>query len=209
MTRRSPALLAAAALQAVSADHRLMKRVLEEQAVAQALPAPSWTEYLLHLVRTAVEKLLAPFLGALPMAGVARWLLVGLAALATLVTIGLVVRALRRRREGTVLAGDPATTAAPVAVDRAADPAAWRRRLEEHLGRGDIAEALDALWWWLATSVAREPVDPSWTTRELLARAGRSDLRGFSIALDRLAYAAARPQTGDVRAFLDRLQAAL
>jgi hypothetical protein len=30
----------------VPADQALMKRVLEEQAVAQALPAPSWTEYL-------------------------------------------------------------------------------------------------------------------------------------------------------------------
>ena len=35
------------------------------------------------------------------------------------------------------------------------------------------------------------------------------DLGAFSVALDRLTYAAARPQASDVRAFAERLQAAL
>jgi hypothetical protein len=198
---------AASALPPLPADQELMRRVLVEQAVVRVPPAPSWSEYLLHVLRTIVETLLAPLLRGLPMAGLARWILVAVLAVAIVALIALVVRALRRRRPAA-----PAVEAAGEAVlaaTRALDPAAWRARLDAHLGSGDIAAALDALWWWLAVSVAREPVDPSWTTRELLTRAGRTDLGGFSVALDRLAYAAARPVTADVRAFAERLQAAL
>jgi hypothetical protein len=202
-------LTAPTALPPLPADQQLMRRVLEEQGVAQALPAPSWSEYLLHLARTAVDALLEPFFRNVPVAGLARGMLVLAVAIAGLALIALIVRALRLRRRGKL---EPAPAAAVVAVEaaaRALGPAAWRSRLDAHLGSGDVAAALDALWWWLATSVAREPVDPSWTTRELLARAGRGDLSGFSIGLDRLAYAASRPQAADVRAFAERLQAAL
>jgi hypothetical protein len=200
---------AAPALAPQHADQELMRRVLAEQAVVQVPPAPSWSEYLLHVLRTVVEMLLAPLLRNLPMAGLARWMLVTVLAVAVVALLALVVRALRRRRRRP---GAPAVEVAAArerAAARALDPAAWRTRLDAHLGSGDVAAALDALWWWLAVSVAREPVDPSWTTRELLARAGRTDLGGFSAALDRLAYAAARPAAADVRAFAERLQAAL
>ena len=50
------------------------------------------------------------------------------------------------------------------------DPADWRAADGGAPGaRPDRGAALDALWWWLATRSSREPVDPSWTTRELLA----------------------------------------
>jgi hypothetical protein len=201
---------APAALPPVPADQELMRRLLEQQDVGQALPAPAWTEYLLHLVRTALERLLEPLLRHVPAAGLARALLYSSLAIAALALGALVVRALRRRGRGK-----PATDTGPAAAGvatraaRALDPADFWIRLDAHLRDGDVAAALETLWWWLAVSVAREPVDPSWTTRELLARAGRGDLGGFSVALDRLTYAAARPQAADVRAFAERLQAAL
>lgn len=205
------ALLAAAptAIPPLPADQELMQRLLEEQGVAQALPAPSWSEYLLHLVRTALETLLEPFFRNVPVAGLAWGLLVFAAAVAGLVLIALVVHGLRRRGRRKTEPVPAAAADAAKAAARGLDPAAWRERLDAYLGSGDVASALDALWWWLATSVVHEPVDPSWTTRELLARAERADLGGFSVALDRLAYAASRPQAADVRAFADRLQAAL
>jgi hypothetical protein len=200
---------AAPVLAPQAADQQLMQRVLAEQAVVQVAPAPSWSEYLLHVLRTMLEAVLGPLLRNLPGAGLARWMLVALAAVAGVVLIALIVRALRGRRRRTPARAVETAAERERAVARALGPADWRARLDAHLGSGDVASALDALWWWLAVSVAREPVDPSWTTRELLARAGRTDLGGFSVALDRLAYAAARPAAADVRAFAERLQAAL
>jgi len=191
------------------ADQELMRRVLEEQAVARALPPPSWTEYLLHVVRTVLETVLGPLLRHIPLAGAARVLLIAVLAVAVLALAALVVRALRRRARRASEAAPPAAAGAPPTPARAPDPVAWRTQLDAHLDRGDVAAALDALWWWLATTVVRGAVDPSWTTRELLARAGRTDLGALSGALDRLTYAAARPQPADVRAFAERLEAAL
>jgi hypothetical protein len=191
------------------ADQELMRRVLEEQAVARTLPPPSWSEYLLHLVRTALETVLGPLLRHVPMAGAARVLLIAVLAVSVLALVALVVRVLRRRARRATQPDRQAAAEAPPAPPRAPDPAAWRSELDAHLDRGDVAAALDALWWWLATTVMRGAVDPSWTTRELLARAGRTDLGALSGALDRLTYAATRPQPADVRAFALRLEAAL
>jgi len=203
---------AAAALPPRSADQALLQRVLDEQAVARALPEPSWLEYFWHVLLTAVEAVVQPVLarlGGLPVGGVARALAIAALAVVILLAVGLAVRFLRRRRAA---AADPAgASAAPTPeADEAARPAAsWRDVLEARLAAGDVAGAVEALWWWLAITVSREPVDASWTTRELLARAGRSDLRALGTGLDRLTYAAARPRPDDVRAFVDRLQAAL
>lgn len=199
-----------AALPPVPADQELMRRLLEQQGVAQALPPPAWTEYLMHLVRTALERLLEPLFRHLPAAGLARGLLFFSMAVAVIALGALVVRALaRRRRRKPATATEPAAAGAAREAARSLGPADFWNRLDAHLAGGDVAAALEALWWWLAVSVAREPVDPSWTTRELLARAGRGDLGAFSVVLDRLTYAAARPQASDVRAFAERLQAAL
>jgi hypothetical protein len=203
------AAVARAALAPVPADQELMRRVLEEQAVARVLPTPSWSEYLLHVVRTALETVMGPLFRYLPMAGVARVLLIAVLAVAVLALVALLVRVVRRRARRAAQPDPEAAAGPPPAPPRAPDPAAWRMQLDAHLGRGDVAAALDALWWWLATTVARGAVDPSWTTRELLARAGRTDLGALSGALDRLTYAAARPQPADVRAFALRLEAAL
>jgi hypothetical protein len=209
-----PLLAAApAAFAARDADQELLARVMEEQAVARALPEPSWLDYLWHVLRAAVEAVIRPFLSrldGLPMEGLARALAIGAVAVAAALAVGLAVRFLRRRRRahetvpGGVAAGD-----VPCADEGRRPAEAWRAELETRLARGDVASALEALWWWLATTVAREPVDASWTTRELLARAGRPDLGAFSAGLDRLAYAAARPRADEVRGFLERLEAAL
>ncbi|MET0553450.1 MAG: hypothetical protein ABW221_10470 [Vicinamibacteria bacterium] len=194
-----------------AADQQLLARVMEEQAVARALPEPSWMEYLWHVLRTAIEAVLDPLmsrLGGLPVGSIARALAIAFAGAVVLLAVALAVRLLRRRARADAPAGVPAPAVLP--ADAGTRPAEdWHAALEARLAGGDVAGALEALWWWLAASVAREPVDGSWTTRELLARAGRPDLRAFSVGLDRLAYAAARPRADEVRAFFDRLRAAL
>ncbi len=69
-----------------------------------------------------------------------------------------------------------------------------RRRLEA----GDVSAAVEALWWWLASGLVADRAEPSWTSRELVARAGRQDLLADVRRLDRMMYGAARPSADDV-----------
>jgi hypothetical protein len=57
--------------------------------------------------------------------------------------------------------------------------------------------------------VSRGPVDPSWTSRELLVRAGRPDLGPWAAALDRMTYGPRRPAAGDLRELVDALESAV
>jgi hypothetical protein len=89
----------------------------------------------------------------------------------------------------------------------ALDRDAWRTRLDERLAAGDLAGALEALWWWFAASLELEgDVDPSWTTRELLRRARRPELSGAASDLDVLMYGPRAPAPVDVAACLASLE---
>jgi hypothetical protein len=85
----------------------------------------------------------------------------------------------------------------------------WRQELDRRLASGDVAGALEALWWWFAREVASEHVDASWTSHELLARCGRRELAPLATALDRLLYGAERPDVSDLLRFRGRIEEAL
>lgn len=194
-----------------TADHELLRRLLEQERIAGTSPGPDWSDYLVNLARaalSALERLLSPLAGlGLPMETIATVLLVLLAAtVVALATIG-VMRLMRRRR----LSADAETAVGPAEPlpPSPRDPDAWRALLEERLRAGGIAEALEAAWWWLAASVSRGPVDPSWTSRELLVRAGRPDLGRWAAVLDRMTYGPRRPGAEDVRSLVDALEAAV
>jgi hypothetical protein len=90
------------------------------------------------------------------------------------------------------------------------DRETWGRRLEERLASGDLAGALEALWWWVAASLSLdEGVEPSWTTRELLARAGRPELAPAASSLDVLMYGRAPANAAEIRACRTRLEEVL
>jgi hypothetical protein len=57
--------------------------------------------------------------------------------------------------------------------------------------------------------VAAGRPDPSWTTRELVSRAKRSELTPVARDLDRLAYGRAAPGVRDVRALAAALEGML
>ena len=89
----------------------------------------------------------------------------------------------------------------------APDRSAWRRQIESRLEGGDVAGALEALWWWLAASLTvNEAIDESWTTRELLVRARRPELLRAGFGLDALMYGRTSPSVADVGACLERLE---
>jgi hypothetical protein len=194
-----------------AADEVLLKHVLGDTRVVRKPSGPELTDYFGALAHAFVRWLKDVF-HARP--SLAENLTLGVEILA-LAAVGLglgllAVAALRRarafggprgpaapRRDWTEAAGRPA------ALDRAA----WRREIESRLKGGDVAGALEALWWWLAASLTvDEAIDESWTTRELLVRARRPELLRAGFGLDALMYGRTSPSAADVGACLARFE---
>lgn len=87
------------------------------------------------------------------------------------------------------------------------DRSRWRSRIDDLLSSGDLAGALEAVWWWFATSLDLDGViDTSWTTRELLRRAGRPELSRAAVVLDVLLYGRRVPSRAEVVSCVGRLE---
>jgi hypothetical protein len=197
-------------------DRLLLERVLRDSGVEQDPGRPGMADYMLVLTRALVERLQR---ATEPLAGLlgphaSSFLLatkVFLMAVLGLLLFVLVRWILSRRTAGRQM---PRTSAAPAIArsDReelARGLEAWASELESHLQAGDVRGALKALWWWLARSLCGPDADPSWTSRELLDRARRPDLRSFAAAFDRLVYGRDAPRARDVRDLVGRLRSAL
>ncbi len=130
---------------------------------------------------------------------VAPALLYGLLAL----TVGILVARLLRRwwkRSRPAETSPLRTLPAAGAGNRSHHDAAWwEGELRRRLAGEELPAALEALWWWLARVLEAAPsasaesavpadVERSWTSRELISRAGRPDLRPLVARLDRLIY---------------------
>jgi hypothetical protein len=184
-----------------------MERVLADTGVDRA-PVPPETSYLGELFRAAQQAFLDALLRAGQMIKLSRstveWIAGGLAVLAAILILRLILPRLRRRTR---------EEESPATVQRAAsayrDAAAWRAVLERHLAEGRTAEALEALWWWLARSVAGERAEPDWTSRDLVARSRREDLRELVRRLDAFAYGPRRPAVADLRGLIGRVEEAV
>ena len=154
-------------------------------------------QFSMEVVRRGSEllDLPRPVLQALPFA---------LAALIVLLLVRLLLLRLRRRQVGKV------EDIAEVGLAPAARSAAgWRAELERRLAEGRIAEALEALWWWLARTLAAGQVEPDWTSRDLVTRTRREDLRDLVRRLDAFTYGPRRPAVEDLRRLVGRVEEAL
>jgi hypothetical protein len=193
-----------------TADRALVERILADSGVERSpvpprgsypseLAAAAW-QRLIELVARGAEALrLSPGLQVLIVAG-----LVGL-ALAALAWTAVVL--LRRRR--AALREAAAVTASPAVLGAAWDAGAWRAELERCLAEGRTGEALQAAWWWLARSIAGSEAEPDWTSRDLLARTPRGELRGLLRRLDALTFGAERPGLADVSRLAEQIRGAL
>lgn len=195
----------------MTADHGLMKRVLAENGVEQT-PVPPETSYVAELFRAAQRALIEALAAGIRRLGVPEGLIHaigwGLAILSVLVIAWVAFswwrRRSRRRRgdgEGSVAALD--------ALPSRRTAADWRAELDRRLAEGRIAEALEALWWWLARSLAGDRAEPDWTSRDLVARARREDLRDLVRRLDAFTYGPRPPGVDDLRHLVGRLEEAL
>ncbi len=204
--------LALAVERAVPADRALLERVLASSGVERT-PAPPESSYAGELVRAAVEILMAAVKRGAGMLHLSQTALTTAVFVAVAVALFLVVRALlprlrrgRRPQVPAVLAGVAATTAT---TGRELDAAGWRAELERRLAAGRTAEALEAVWWWLARSLAGSRAEPDWTSRDLMTQAGRPDVAGLIRRLDAFIYGPCRPALEDVRGLVARLEEAL
>jgi hypothetical protein len=210
------ALLADPALAAVApseglrmepADRALMARVLAESGVERE-PEPPDSSYLAELVqalqRALVRALLRGRMLGLP--GPLIWTLVALlAVLAAVLFVRLLVSGRRRRLQ----AGETGTLSAYGPAPVAWDAVAWRGELERRLLAGHIAGSLEALWWWLARSVAGSEAEVDWTSRDLVARSRRQDLRDPLRRLDAFRYGPRQPTLDELRGLASKLEEAL
>lgn len=198
----------------MTADHGLVKRILAENRVEQT-PVPPEASYVgevLRAVQRAVIDALTAGIRRLdvpePLVYTVAW---GLAVLAVLLIVWVIFSWWRRRRRGKEEGGGSiATLDVPPAKRTAAE---WRAELDRRLAEGRIAETLEALWWWLARSLAGDRAEPDWTSRDLLVRARREDLRDdlrdIVRRLDAFTYGPRPPGVDDLRHLVGRLEEAL
>jgi hypothetical protein len=197
-----------------TADLHLVQQILRDSGVEQAVPVPGLAAYAQALAERMADWVhrRAPMVGGLfswlaGLGPIVVWVVGGLILATLLVVLVKAVRARRARPTSPPLSRPSPARARAVPVR---DREGWRSELEQRLAAGDVAGGLEALWWWFACSVAATiPVDPSWTSLELLARCRRSDLVPLARGLDVLLYGGTRPGVSDLRQFFRRLDAAL
>jgi hypothetical protein len=193
------------------ADGETVRRILHETGVATKPAGPPLTSYFGAWIEALVRWIAGLFAEMPGIAGGIRnaalvIAIVTVALALTLVALSI-VRGARRRRPRAPSEPRPGGTEIPEDAPPPRDRFAWRARIEARLARGDVAGALEALWWWLASSLPLESdADESWTTRELLVKAGRHELLGLSGTLDVLMYGPRAPLPGDVTACLARFE---
>ena len=191
----------------VPADRVLMERVLAQSGVERAAVPPE-SSYVGELSRFLQQILFNVILRGARMLNLPRPVVEWIAGILLLLALLLVLRALlpRLRRRNRERAGSVAAVDAALA---ARDAAAWRAELERRLAEGRIAEALEALWWWLARSLAGERAEPDWTGRDLVAWARREDLRHLVRRLDAFTYGPRPPAVEDLRSLMGRVEEAI
>ena len=198
----------------LEADRELLRRTMAQTRVATGRPTPGlmswasdaglafsrWMAGWMERVLPGFSRRLAPLLEPAMM--------VLLALLAAALCVFLARYALERWRRRTRPVGqEPVEQLGPTTGPPATHD--WAGELERRLGRGDVALAIEALWWWLASGLVADRAEPSWTSRELVTRAGRRDLLAAVRRLDRMMYGAARPQADEVHRLWSDLREAV
>jgi hypothetical protein len=197
------------------ADRRLLHRVLAEGGVQRVEPEPGWREYWVDVGRAFgrwLSGLLGRQIAAMSGAGaVVAYAVLVLAGVLVAAAVVLAVRLASRRRRpgGQGREGGQAEAAVPSRAISPPDLQGWRAEVERRIVANDVPGALHALWWWLATALAAGEVDLSWTTLDLLRRAGRRDLGSLGLVLDRLRFGPAASTAAQVRRLADDMAEAL
>lgn len=171
-------------------DAALVAQLQREGRVDTAVPQPGLRDWAAALMR-GLGRWVWSLVPGVPWLRSGRvWQGIGYAALAlaALAAAWLAWQGLVRwmSRSGVRPEPDVSSTSERAATPRGA--ATWRAVVEEELAAGRARAALGALWWWVAESLLGGRVEPSWTSRQLVAEARRPDLRPALGALDGMLY---------------------
>ena len=194
------------------ADRELLETILADRGLG-AEPAPvDWSAYPVSLAEALGRWLDGRF--RLPETGLEAigWVLLGLVAAALLAGLVVLVWRLTRYLLSRHGPGDEPVEGAPEpgeSVRLPRDPAAWRERFEADLAAGRLEAGLEALWWWVASTLLGVELPDSLTTGELLERSRRRDLRRPLTDLDALLYGPESPQADRIRSLFARLEAGI
>lgn len=195
-----------------AADHQLLDDLYSRHHISSKIPEPGFVQYLQDVGNTVGESVASWLSVRLDgLAGSTSQLLVyvGYALLGGLaaVCLWLGVRYLMQYFQQPSNASRGAGTLRAIGVEEGIPVAtgSWEAALQQALADGDVGRAVHALWWWLAQSLGCG-ADPSWTSRELMQRSGRRDLRAHVRRLDRLLYSPNAPRLDDVEALWRDLQ---
>jgi hypothetical protein len=192
----------------VPADPALMERVLASSGVERT-PVPAESSYLGELGRAAQQFLMAALMRAGEALHLSPWVLWAVVAVFAALVFLLIARAVFSRLRRRAVGEEMERVAAGSAPAAPRDAAGWRAELERRLAEGRTSDALEALWWWLARSLAGPEATADWTTRDLVARSRRDDLRHLVRRLDAFTYGPRPPEIEDLRGLVGRLEAAL
>lgn len=191
------------------ADMALVARVFLESRVERVPARPraieypeAWVEALGRFLGRIFEKYAGLWRSLSGLIRIGSQVLIGAAIL---LLTALIVRRLARRPVSARTDAISGEVVAARPVGPAWDARSWRTEFERLLAAGALEKALEALWWWFARSLVTE-VDPCWTSRQLLASAGRMDLADAASELDSAMYGPRPPQPEDLPAILQRLQ---
>jgi hypothetical protein len=192
-----------------AADGEALRRALDLDGVATDLPGPGPIDYVTDLIGALwsratgwVEERVSE--GTLDLLyRVLVWTLV----LTLLWVVGLLVLRLWSLRARPSVASRPGLSVVPVREEPSRGPSGSWTEFEAHIAAGDMAAALEALWWWVARSVAPSGLDEAWTTDELLAATPQPS---FGLArsmrnLDRLLYGGRLPESDEVIQLAQRI----
>lgn len=198
-------------------DPSRLQHLLEEAGADTRAPGPPWSRYgrdLMRHLEPYLQRLLELSFGE-PSPGSFAWL--AWIPRLLLVSLGMILvwlgwrwwRGRERRTSRQTPGRGPAERGGGTPVEAGPGDTDWRARLEEDLAAGRLRQALEALWWWLALSLAGSGADPSWTGRELLRATGRRDLAEPVRRLEALAYGGRPVEADQVRALTGELEAKL
>lgn len=196
------------------ADRAALERAFAETRARRTPSAPSWTSYG-EAWNEAVSRFLQRLFGGhesfwTSFGETLMWFVLAViaAGLIALVVAGVRLFFRSLERQMTVLPRiELETRAVPAVAEATRDE--LRAEFERRLEAGDLAGALHALWWWFARSLGEAPVDPAWTSRELLAARRRGDLAGEASSLDAMMYGSRKPRPREARELFLRLEAAV
>lgn len=155
-----------------------VREILAGEGVVQEPPSPSALGWFQEIASWFMDWFGALFGWSVETSAAVSQVLAAIAVLGGLVLVGTIMFvAWRGRRRRATPAMELSAQEPPIVERQPTSTIEWRRRLQEKLAAGERREALEALWWWLFSTLGVDRESGlTWTARRLVRIANRPDL---------------------------------